>query len=492
LAAVVGLALLAAYVAVQRGQVKSYDGSIMVNLATRLLTKHTFTILPASDVLHLQSPYTSYGFGTTLLALPFDALQRAVLPGGQSLLTLANPVVLAACGSLIFLIGRRLGWRSWVCVLTALGFGLLTTALWQSTEMLSEPGVTLGALLIVFGALSWRDAPTVGAFLVGVGAATAILFRPDSLVLVVPLALVVPFIVPRDQIVSRGTVLASTTPLIVVATFQLWYDNHRYGSVLQTGLSQQARGRGFDTPIIGGLDLLLRSPGRGFFWTSPILVIALPGLVFLGRRSAALAVVIGGLVVARFLFFAHWWIPGGGVAWGPRLLFPVTALLAIPAGELLDTVCGWEAARRRIAFVGIGGVAAMSAFVSILSITVGYEQYWNAWTHVAPKLQAGRAHSYFWSLAHNAIAGDIHLLRTGQPIAPIHFRGGPDAVGVIAAAGALITIVLALVMAQRDARQAVPATGGKSAPSDRPELIAVSDAREDGVSPRASRASSVP
>src|SRR4051794_4770039 len=159
-ASLVGLALFAMYVAGTRAKVKSYDGTMMVQLATRLLTKHTLTTDPATDALHVQSPHVSYGFGTTLLALPFDALQRAVHARGASILTLANPLVLAACGVLLFFIGRRLGWLRWVCVATALGFGLLTTALWQSTEWLSEPGVTFGSLLIVLGVLVWPEDPS--------------------------------------------------------------------------------------------------------------------------------------------------------------------------------------------------------------------------------------------------------------------------------------------------------------------------------------------
>jgi hypothetical protein len=417
----------------------------MVNLATRLLTKHTFTIDPATDALHLQSPYTSYGFGTTLLMLPFDALQRAAASRGESLLTLANPMVLAACGALLFLIGRRLGWSRSVCVVTALGFGLLTTALWQSTEMLSEPGVTFASLLLVYGVVTWRDAPGAGSLVVGIGAAMAILFRPDSLLLVVPFALVVPFIVPRDLVFSRRTLVALGTPIAAVAAFQLWYNHYRFGSILDTGISQQARGRGFDTPILEGLDLLLRSPTRGFFWTSPILLLALPGIALLYRRNRPLAVAIGVVVSARFLFFAHWWTPGGG-GWGPRLLFPVTALLAIPAGQSLEEIRQWHSARRRrIAWAGVAALASISAVISLLSIAVGYEQYWNRWTHVPPSLQPQRAHSYDWSLAHNATAGNIHLLRTGIPLAPIHFRNGSDAVGIIALAIAALAVIAAFV-----------------------------------------------
>lgn len=455
LAALVGIVLFALYVAAQRGRVLSFDGSIMVNLATRLLANHTVALAPAIvESLHLSSRYTSYGFGTTLLVLPFDAVQRAVHPAGASILTLANPSVLAASGSSLFLIGRRLGWRAWVCVATALAFGLVTPALWQSTEMFSEPGVTLASLAVVLGMLSWSDRPRGGPTLVGVGVGAAILFRPDSLVLVVPMVFAAPFLIPRRELVTRAAALLSATPVVAVVVFQLWYNEHRFGSVFHTGIEQQAAGRGFDTPILSGLDLLLRSPGRGFFWTSPVLVVALPGIVWLFRRNPPIAIAIGGAVAARFVFFAHWWTPGGGVAWGPRLLFPATGLLAIPAGAAVERIATWQSVpHRRIAWGALGALTGAGAAVSVLSVAVPYELYWRLWTSAVTKpFRPARVHAYYWSLAHNPIVGNVRLLHAGQPIAPIHFRHTPDLIGVFAAVVGTATAVAAFMYA-RPARQ---------------------------------------
>jgi hypothetical protein len=449
LAALIGVALFAAYVAVARAQIKSYDGSIMVQLATRILTKRTLTIDPASDPLHLQSPHVSYGFGTSLLALPFDALQRTVNIHGGSILTLANPMVLAACGVVLFFIGRRLRWHRWVCVATALGFGLLTTALWQSTEMFSEPGVTLACLLVVVSVLTWGDDPQRASLQMGVGIAIAILFRPDALLLVAPLALAVLFVVPARAVFSRGALVRLLVPIAAVGTFQLWYDHERYGSLFSTGFSQQAAGRGFNTPILRGLDLLVRSPGRGFFWTSPILLLALPGMVTLFRRSRPLTIAIGVAVVGRFLFFAHWWTPAGGVAWGPRLLFPVTALLAIPAGDFVQRMSQFRTARsRNLAWAITGALAVVSTCVAVLSIAIGFDQYWQEWTRVPAAEVAARVHAYDWSLTHNPIAGNIRLLRAGHPIAPIHFRNGVDVIGVVSVTISICAIVFAVLLAR--------------------------------------------
>jgi hypothetical protein len=455
----VGFALFAVYVAVSRGEVKSYDGTIMVHLATRLLTEHSLTIDPVTDSLGLQNPHVSYGFGATLLVLPFDALQRAIHVGGGSILTLANPAILAACGGVLFLIGRRLGWCRWVCVFTALAFGVGTTALWQSTEMFSEPGVTLGSLLIVLGVLVWRDTLTRGALLTGVGIAISILFRLDSVLLIAPLALVAFLVVSSHVALTPRTVVRLAIPIVMVLAFQLWYDWYRYSSLFETGFAQQARGRGFDTPILEGLDMLLRSPGRGFFWTSPILLLAVPGMVTLYRRARPLTIAIAVVVVIRFLYFAHWFTPGGGVAWGPRLLFPVTALLAIPAGDFLQRVTEWPAARpRRFAWSTVAGLALVSAIVSMLSIAVGYEQYWNEWMRVPTNLSAERSHAYFWSLAHNPIAGNIHFLRKGHTLAPIHFRDGVDAIGLLAVAAAVAATVAAFLNWRGDAKEQADGT----------------------------------
>src|SRR5262249_54200867 len=139
---------------------------------------------PRVDVLHVQHPYASYGFGMSLLELPFVALQHWLAPSHQTLVALVNPIVLALCGALLVLIGQCLGWRRNVCIVTALGAGVLTPALWQSTDGFSEPAVTLGMLLALYGLVTSRAA------FIGSGCALAIICRPDSIVLVAPIVLI--------------------------------------------------------------------------------------------------------------------------------------------------------------------------------------------------------------------------------------------------------------------------------------------------------------
>ena len=99
-----------------------------------------------------------------------------------------------------------------------------------------------------------------------------------------------------------------------------------------------------------------------------------------------------------------------------------------------------------MAWGALGALTGAGAFVSALSVTVPYELYWRVWTSaVAKPLRPARVQAYYWSVRHGPIPGDVHLLRTGAPIAPTHFRHSPDLIGVIALALGLTAAVVAFV-----------------------------------------------
>jgi hypothetical protein len=98
--------------------------------------------------------------GTSLVAVPFTALQLAVDPDGEQWVTLANPLLIALTGALIVAIGVRLGRRRWLAVAAGLTFGTATMAPQQSTELFSEPGVGLALLSAVYSLMRWRAGAT--------------------------------------------------------------------------------------------------------------------------------------------------------------------------------------------------------------------------------------------------------------------------------------------------------------------------------------------
>jgi hypothetical protein len=113
--------------------------------------------------------------------------------------------------------------------------------------------------------------------------------------------------------------------------FNAW----RFGGAGSTGYEDQEEGVLFATPFFVGLHGFLCSPGKGLFFFSPPLLIALFGL----RRLAAARPVwtliwaaTGGLFLLLMCKWQNW---SGGWCWGPRHIFQVHALLILALAPLL-------------------------------------------------------------------------------------------------------------------------------------------------------------
>lgn len=188
------------------------------------------------------------------------------------------------------------------CRRSGLSFGVLTTALFHSTEGFAEPGVTFCLLLTVLGLLIWRDGTPRAAWLVGIGLAGSVLFRTDSVVTILPLLAIVPFVISKKTLTStmRAWVPALLVPVFIVGAWTGWYNNLRYGSPLTAGYP----GQGFTNKLIYGLDELVVSPGKGLFWYAPIVILGAVGLKASWTRERFLTLFIAALFVGRIIFYA--------------------------------------------------------------------------------------------------------------------------------------------------------------------------------------------
>jgi hypothetical protein len=135
--------------------------------------------------------------------------------------------------------------------------------------------------------------------------------------------------------------------------------NPRLNELVNTGLLSA----GLPKPeALWGLSF---SPFRGLFFSSPILLLALPGLVLL-RRSVFRAEWIVSLVSVLSFFVlisasVQWW---GGWSVGPRYLIPMLPFLVWPLTETLDRLARSTSRWRRGAWVITIGFVAISLMIT--------------------------------------------------------------------------------------------------------------------------------
>lgn len=463
LAGLVAVGLLALFIAVQRGRVPSYDGKIAYATA-RAIADGRLHLLPKDDFFGSNLPYSHYGIGMPLVILPLYLLQRGLHVTPDLVVTLASPSLLAVTGVVVYLCGRELGWGRRVSLAAALAATLLTQAVQISQELFSEPGIALSTASLVLGMLRWRNGRSSGPWLVGIGIGAGLLFRSDSALLLGIGLLLAPAFVPwRRLLAERRAWIGLALPILAAAAWSAWYAELRDGTLVPA-----VYGGTFTTPWLHGLNGLLLSHGKSLFVYNPFLLLAIPGAVVLWRRDRATTALLLLLAVVRPLFYARWSAWYGGVAWGPRFLMPTVVPLSLLAVYGISRMPRLHLALRVPAWLVVVGLVAVSGSVSALSVLVPSGSSWTAATHAPPGLDprgvAGREqierqlHAYFSSFGGNSIAYNLKRVTTPHETATalVHFRGGPEPIGIVALAVAALAPLTAWILAGEQRRAPLP------------------------------------
>ena len=104
-----------------------------------------------------------------------------------------------------------------------------------------------------------------------------------------------------------------------------------YGSKPEFPMESAAHNYGYSLPTLAVIRALLFSEYRGLFFWSPVLLMAIPGLVLLARLDRWLALVIlaaSTLSLVQVASFYNWF---GGFSIGPRYLAPAFPFLGLAA-----------------------------------------------------------------------------------------------------------------------------------------------------------------
>lgn len=353
--------LLAVYLFTYSGQIESGD--------TRLFVDAVGSIAQFGDTLLDVTAWANEPLPTTpvsrypLLPADIEPLQLVIpaplfwlaarAPGVGLIHTvwLFNMLMCAMACALLFLYALALGYDERLALLAALALGLLTILWVYSRTFFREPLaccfiLAAGLLIERWRARQYRSfvLPLLALLMVAGGLLTkeaTILALPGLTLLAIP----VPRLSARQaDRLHRAVGIGVLVVLVAVILFALLsaLSISRDFTALYTVVGALVgRNAEFARTMHTALHSYLLSIGGSVWGTSPIALLALPGLWLLYQRRQYRYLLVVPMIAAGFMLGyallrgVHWF---GGLSWPPRFLLPVVPYLLIAALPALEWV----------------------------------------------------------------------------------------------------------------------------------------------------------
>lgn len=334
-AALVFATLLAFYLLTFSGQFRSIDEYAMY-ARVESLAQGQGLATPQLQFTERHHPVGSLEPGQPLLATPLYVLGK-MIPGASTIASvmLFGALTTALTGAILYLLAQSVSLPRHVAALTALAWGMGTTAWPYARSFFREPLLTLcwavAALLCLRCQQTSRRRYAVACLLV-VAMTAAVKISSIAAVPVFALALLWDPARRRLRLTRRSLVLLLTGLVLALAAAMTLY-RLRYGGAFP--LAGYTWEYPWGRALLVAYGLLL-SPVKGLLFFSPILLAALPGWRSLARRSGTLVFLALGLTAS--LLYTYGAAPqwhGGSVVWGPRFAVPLLPLLMLPYGTAL-------------------------------------------------------------------------------------------------------------------------------------------------------------
>jgi hypothetical protein len=360
--------------------VTNYDSFATFPTAVSIVNRHTLSLDAYQHVQVLTRSYTvartnghllsAYPWAVGLFAIPaaivIDLVHLVGGPSADSIaanqsqlgaliqLWTASVVTGMACATLALLAYRRLhgpakARRHWA-LFCGLAFAFATSAwstasraLWQHGPSLLFLAIALVALDHLFPKNTEDHAPPTGSMwapaVAGLALAAAVTMRPTNAV-----ALVLATILVLWKTSGRTRAAFVVGAVVVFVPWTL-ITAHFYGTPLQPYLDGNQVG--LSSTFFESVAAQLVSPSRGLLVFSPIVLVAVVGLVIARRRRTLtpLEVLSAAAIpcsLAAIALFPIWW---AGTSFGPRFMtetLPFFFVLSIP---FVDWIAAWRAER---------------------------------------------------------------------------------------------------------------------------------------------------
>ena len=322
--------------------------------------------------------YSPYGLGHALYSAPFYLLGRTAerFSGGgigrseslrKGAMTVGSAVAAAASVWLTFWFAWALVGQRRPAVMAALALGC-ATAMWPYAKFgFNAPLATLCVLTAVYGAwVGVRFHRLWMLVLSGAGIGAALLVRHELVLVSLPIVLWLILESWPDIRRAVRTISVIAMPAVVAVMITAYYNWIRFGNLFDTGYlrDQTAVFGSFWQGVVG----LTVSPGGSLFLYSPLLLLGIGALNELRKEDRHTAILLTGVTLVLFCFYAslgHW---DADRSYGPRYLLPLTPFLCIPLARWFDT--GATGVRQKIVMAGL----VVSMLVQLPGVLVDFSK----------------------------------------------------------------------------------------------------------------------
>jgi 4-amino-4-deoxy-L-arabinose transferase-like glycosyltransferase len=320
--------------------------------------------------------------GSALLATPFYLIGKLTNVQPQILVSFENPFFAAATAALLFLLAQSLGFSSKASILVSLLYSLGTIAWPASKQAFDHPLETFCILLSAYFLHRYKGNEKTRHILFAGGAAgMAFLTRPTTvLILPAAIAFLSIFYLRKSRFIANTRNLIRDIILLLISFFpfagiSFWYNHYRFGSVLETGYSLIAARTGLDfftgTSLITGITGFLFSPGKGFFFYSPVAILFFFSIRTFVRKHPEVGAFFICLTITYLILLSKNIYWHGDWAWGPRYLLAVTPALVLPIAHLIDSAW-WSRKTFRLFTYGL---FCISFTIQLVAVSVNPLKY---------------------------------------------------------------------------------------------------------------------
>ncbi len=326
--------------------------------------------------------YSWYGLGQSVLAIPFYILGKYINTP-ENAVSLIPQFYGAATAVIVFLFSIALGYSRRTSLGVSMFYGLGTFAWPLAKQPFDHTIETFFILLSVYFIYRYVTGEKLLYLLLsGFSLGFAFITRQTSILVIPPLfILMIVYYLKRYNLkttakqIIRDIILFSLAFLPFIG-LSFWYNYYRFGSIFETGYQLIAERTGIDfftgTSLLTGLSGFMISPGKGFFYYSPVAILFFFGIKSFFKRHLELTLCFI-LIILSYLFFLStnlYW--HGDWAWGPRYLLIITPFLIIPIAELIESKT-WGMKLSMRAFVYF--LVAVSFIIQIAAVSVYFQKY---------------------------------------------------------------------------------------------------------------------